>query len=106
MLFRGPMIRRRRPLLGAAMLGGTAYAAHKAGQRSAEAQMAEQTQDARLAELEAQQAPAYAPPAPAPPPPRAQVDVVGKLTELKGLLDSGALTREEFDAAKRKLLGT
>src|SRR5262245_21111326 len=103
MLFRGPMIRRRRPLLGAAMLGGTAYAAHKAGQRSAEAQMAEQTQDARLAELEAQQAPAYAP-APAQAP--AHVDVVGKLTELKGLLDGGALTREEFDAAKRKLLGT
>jgi len=34
------------------------------------------------------------------------VDVVSRLRELKGLLDSGALTPQEFDAAKQKLLST
>jgi hypothetical protein len=41
----------------------------------------------------------------APPPPES-VDVVSRLRELKGLLDSGALTPQEFDAAKQKLLTT
>jgi hypothetical protein len=34
------------------------------------------------------------------------VDLVSRLRELKGLLDSGALTPQEFDAAKQKLLST
>jgi hypothetical protein len=42
----------------------------------------------------------------APPPPPESVDVVSRLRELKGLLDSGALTPQEFDAAKQKLLTT
>ncbi|HMJ04286.1 MAG TPA: SHOCT domain-containing protein [Conexibacter sp.] len=66
-------------------------------------------QEERLEALEQQQAA----PAPAPPPPAAPApavagggqDVVARLTELKGLLDAGALTQEEFDAAKRKVLG-
>ena len=98
-------MRRRRPLARAAMIGGTAYVAGRAGQRAANRQdeeaYREQSQEARLADLEAQQAPA---PAQAPAAPT--TDVVGKLTELKGLLDSGALTQDEFDAAKQKLLGT
>ena len=56
--------RRRRPLLGAAMIGGTAYMAGKAGQRNAQR---EQSQEERIQELEAQQA--YAPPPRRPPPP-------------------------------------
>jgi putative oligomerization/nucleic acid binding protein len=34
------------------------------------------------------------------------VDVVTRLRELKELLDSGALTQQEFDTAKQQLLST
>src|SRR5436309_8301568 len=111
---------RRRPLLGAAVVGGTAYAAGKSRQRSMER---EADQEARLQGLEAQQGgggyygappPPPAPPAPPAPPPPAPVaaaaapaaggDMVSKLKELKELLDVGALTQQEFDTAKQKLL--
>lgn len=65
MLFGGPILHRRRPLIGTRMLA----------------------------------------PAPPPPPP-APRSVVAQLTDLKGLLDSGALTPEEFATAKRMVLGT
>jgi len=87
---------RRRPLLRAAMVGGGAYAAGKARQRGQER---EAGQEERLAALEQQPAAAAAPP-PAP----ASGDLVGKLKELKELQDSGALTPEQFEAAKQKLL--
>ena len=32
-------------------------------------------------------------------------DLTTQLTELKGLLDQGILTQEEFDAKKKKILG-
>ena len=73
-----PMMRRRRPLARAAMIGGTAaYVGHRAGQNSANAAAAEADQNARLEQLEQQQYAApppqqqYAPPPPqyAPPPP-------------------------------------
>jgi hypothetical protein len=35
-----------------------------------------------------------------------QRDVAQQLVDLKALLDDGALTSEEFQAAKRKVLGT
>ena len=88
---------RRRPLLRAAMVGGGAYAAGKARQRGMER---EAGQEERLASLEQQPAPAAAP-APAAP---ASGDVVGKLKELKELQDSGALTPDQFEAAKQKVL--
>jgi hypothetical protein len=99
-------MRRRRPLARAAMIGGTAYVAGRAGQRAAYRQQEEyereETQEARLAQLESQQAP---PPAYAPAP-AASGDIVAKLSELKQLADSGALSQDEFEAAKRKLLGS
>ena len=99
-------MRRRRPLARAAMIGGTAYVAGKAGQRAAynqqEASDREAYQEQRIAELEAQQAPQAAPPAAAAP----TTDLVSKLGELKGLLDAGALTQAEFDAAKQQLLSS
>jgi hypothetical protein len=111
------MMRRRRPLARAAMIGGTAYVAHKAGQASAENSMREQEQEERLNQLESQQYAAppqqqYAPPPPqqyAPPPPPAPAagggtDVVSQLTELAKLRDAGVLSPEEFEAAKAKLL--
>jgi Short C-terminal domain len=97
---------RRRPLMRAAMLGGAGYAAGKKAQKSA---VRESEQEQRLQALEQQQAGAQQPAAPAPAaaPPAAAggQDVVARLSELKGLLDAGALTQEEFDAAKRQVLG-
>jgi hypothetical protein len=47
-----------------------------------------------------------APPAAAPAPAASGgTDVVAELTKLKGLLDAGVLTPEEFEAAKKKVLG-
>jgi membrane protease subunit (stomatin/prohibitin family) len=91
------MRRRRRPLARAAMIGGVAYTAGKSGAKAGQAQ----AQQAQQAQAQQQQA--------APPPPPAasaggETDLVAKLTELKGLVDSGALTQEEFEAAKQKLL--
>ena len=89
------MFRRRRPLLGAAMIGGTAYAVGKNAQRSQEREASEED---RIAALEDQAAASA--PAPAPGP----TDLASKLTELKALTDQGVLTQEEFTAAKQKLL--
>jgi len=97
------MFMRRRPLLGAAMIGGTAYLGAKAGQRSAQNQMVEEQQqyetEARLRQLEANQA---RPPAAAPA--AAGDDMTQKLMQLKSLADQGVLTPEEFSAAKAKVL--
>jgi hypothetical protein len=92
------MMRRRRPLMRAAMVGGTAYAVGKHAQRSGDR---EAEQEARLQDLEAQQyaqAPVTAPPGGGP------TDIAEKLTQLKSLQDQGVLTPEEFTAAKAKLL--
>ncbi|MFL5928350.1 MAG: SHOCT domain-containing protein [Gaiellaceae bacterium] len=93
---------RRRPLMRAAMVGGTAYYAGKAGQRAASRQeqeySQEQDQEARLANLEAQTAPQ-----PAAPP---ATDMVGRLNQLGQLHASGVLTDAEFAAAKQQLLAS
>jgi len=85
---------RRRPLLRAAVVGGGAYAMGKrSAQRSAQDQLAAQ-QD------QAQQAPAPAPSAAVPTP-----SMLDQLNQLNRLHQQGALTDEEFRAAKAKLLG-
>jgi hypothetical protein len=81
------------------MLAGSMYAAHEAGERSVERQYGEADQDQRIAQLEQSKAP------PVQAAPAGGTDLVAKLTELKGLLDAGALTQGEFDVAKHKLLG-
>jgi hypothetical protein len=95
------------------MIGGAGY---MAGKSAANKRAAEQEQNERLAQLEAQQAPAPtaaamappAAPAPAAPAPAAtgSTDVVAELTKLKGLLDAGVLTQDEFEVAKAKVLGS
>jgi hypothetical protein len=101
-------MRRRRPLLGAAMLGGAVYA----GRKSQQASYREQDQEARLEELEAQQAPpppAQAAPAPAAPtaaPDAASSGIAGQLKQLADLKQSGVLSDEEFEAAEQKLLAS
>ena len=103
------MMRRRRPLMRAAMVGGGAYVA---GKHVAAGQQREADQNAQIEDLQAQQAQQQAPPAappPPPPPPAAApaaggTDIASELVKLKGLLDQGVLTQEEFDQAKQKLL--
>src|SRR4051794_41551825 len=98
--------RRRRPLMGAAMIGGTAYVAGKSAANNAQRESDEQ---ARIAELEyqvqqqQQQQQAPPPPAAAPAPARG-TDIASKLRALKQLLDQGLLTPDEFAAAQQKLL--
>jgi hypothetical protein len=84
-----PMMRRR-PLLRAAAVGTVAYQGSKRGA------MAGQNQTD-------QAAPPQAPP---PPAPAAPADpVVEKINQLAQLHASGALTDEEFAAAKAQALG-
>jgi hypothetical protein len=98
------MFRRRRPLLRAAAVGGTAYVAGRHMGRNAEAQQqAESDQDARIDNLEQQQAPAPAAPAPAAAP--AGPSLLDQLNQLSALHEQGALTDNEFTVAKAKLLG-
>ena len=105
------MLRRRRPLLRAAAVGGTAYAVGRRGGRQREEQAnAEAEQDQRIADLEQQQAaPAqYQQPPPPPPQPAAPApgpSMIDQLNQLNDLHQQGALSDEEFAAAKAKLLG-
>lgn len=89
------MMRRRRPIMRGAMVGGMGYMAGKAGARRA-AQEASQEQPG-----ESPQAPASAPPAAAP---AAGGTVVEQLKQLGELRDSGVLTPEEFEREKQKIL--
>jgi hypothetical protein len=105
-------MRRRRPLLRAAMVGGAGYVA---GKHRAQSQEAEQGQDERISTLEQQQAApqqaapqqAAAPPVAAPQSaaPAGGGSIVDKLKELSDLKASGALNDAEFDQAKAQLLG-
>jgi multidrug resistance efflux pump len=83
----GLFFRRRRPAMRLAAGAATAGIAYHAGK-----QHAENEQD------DAQAAPAAAPPAAAP-------DAAAELERLAQLHQSGALTDEEFAAAKAKVLG-
>jgi Short C-terminal domain len=92
------MFRRRRPLMRAAVVGGVAYHAGKKVQQGREED--EYTQ-ARLEELEAQQAAA----AYAPPQPQGMTEAkISQLKELAQLKDAGVLTEAEFEVQKQKLL--
>jgi len=98
-------------LLRAAAVGGTAYAVGRSsGRRREEAAQAEADQDQRLSDLEQQQyqQQQYQQPQYQQPPPQAapagpsMLDQLNQLTELH---QQGALSDEEFAAAKAKLLG-
>jgi len=103
------MFARRRPLLRAAVVGGGAYAAGRhMGRQAEQRDYAEADQDQRISDMEQQQ---YAPPPQqqyAPPPQQAPAgpSMYDQLQQLSTLHDQGALTDEEFAAAKAKLLGT
>jgi Short C-terminal domain len=96
------MMRRRRPLMRAAMVGGVAY---HAGKKVQEGREEDAYRDAEIAELQAQQA-AAAPPAAAPASAGGMsADTINQLKQLGELKDQGILTEDEFEAQKRKLLG-
>jgi len=101
------MIRRRRPLLRAAAVGGTAYAVGRhSGRQREEAAQAEADQDQRIADLEQQQQ--YQQPPPPPPQQAAPAgsSMLDQLNQLNELHQQGALSDAEFAAAKAKLLGS
>jgi membrane protease subunit (stomatin/prohibitin family) len=87
---------RRRPLMRAAVVGGTAYHVGKKVEQS-RAQTADQ--NAQIADLRQQQQQAPAAPAAAAP-----GGLADQLAKLKSLLDSGALTQSEYEAAKAKVI--
>jgi hypothetical protein len=92
----GLFFRPRRPLMRLAAGAATATIAYRAGQRRAEQDTYnEQAQAA----YEATQAP---PPAQAPAP---ETDTIAELERLARLHESGALSDEEFAAAKARVLG-
>jgi putative oligomerization/nucleic acid binding protein len=99
----GLMFRRRRPLMrvaGAAAVGTVAY---QSGKRHEEqAQVNEQAQQAYAA---TQPPPQPEAPAPAPAAAAPADDTTAELERLAQLHQSGALTDDEFAAAKSKLLG-
>jgi Short C-terminal domain len=114
------MMRRRRPLLRAAAVGGGAYMVGKHNaNRQAEAEQYQAQQDERISNLEAQQqqgsyqdpssqqgyqqAP---PPAPAPAAAPASSAMIDQLNQLATLHQQGILSDDEFAAAKAKLLGS
>jgi hypothetical protein len=96
----------------AAVIGGGAYAVgrHNAN-RNAEQAQAEAEQNAQINDLQQQQAAAPPPPpqqayAPPEPAPAAGPSLLDQLNQLDALHQSGALTDNEFTAAKAKLLSS
>jgi hypothetical protein len=85
-----------RMLRRAAVIGTTAHVASNRGQARAEA--AQQQDAAAGPPAQPVGAPASAPAA------TPAEDPYGDLMKLKELLDAGALTQEEFDAQKQKIL--
>lgn len=97
------MFMRRRPLLRAAAVGGGAYLAGKHVARRQEQQSYQDAdQDARLSDLEQQQAPPQQAPPPAAAPAQSS-PMIDQLNQLAALHQQGVLTDDEFAAAKAKL---
>jgi multidrug resistance efflux pump len=97
----GLMFRPRRPLMRLAAGAATATVAYKAGQRRTEQNQYNEQAQAAYAQTQAAPPPPAAPAAPAPAP----ADSTAELERLAKLHESGALSDEEFAAAKSKLLG-
>jgi len=93
------MFGRRRPLMRAAVVGGTAY---YAGKKGAEHAQQEQDQNAQIQDLQAQQQ--YAAPAAPAPSGGMSEDSIDKLKQLADLHTQGILTDAEFEVQKEKIL--
>ena len=88
------MFRRRRPLMRAAMVGGAGY---YAGKKIQEGREEDAYRDARMDELEAQQATA-------PQAGGISDNSIEQLQKLGQLHDQGVLTDAEFEVQKQKIL--
>jgi Short C-terminal domain len=102
-----PGLVRRRPLLRAAAVGGTFAAGRATGRRAEEQASAEAYQNQRIADLEGQQGQQQmqaAQPAQGSDP--GSASAADQLSQLATLHQQGALTDEEFAAAKTKILGS
>jgi len=99
-------MRRRRPLMRAAMVGGVAYHAGKKVQqgREEDAYRDQQIEDLQQQQAQQQYAP---PPPPAAPAPNQGIspDAMEQLKQLAALKSQGILTEDEFNAQKAKILG-
>jgi Short C-terminal domain len=95
------MLRRRRPLLRAAMVGGAGYAA---GRNVAERRQQQKTQEEEVDALGRNHSVRAIPAPPGRPSGSSVIERAEALVKLKGLLDSGALSQEEFDIQKRRML--
>jgi hypothetical protein len=92
-----PVVVRRRPLLRAAAVGGTYAAGREMGRRAREREYDETYQEAQISAVQGSQAEPGPPPVATPP-------VLDQLARLVALHDKGALSDEEFAAAKAKVL--
>jgi Short C-terminal domain len=90
-----PMVVRRRPLLRAAAIGGTFAAGRAMGRRSEEQGQGQQGQGQQ----------AQSSPPPAQPDAGAESSMTDQLNQLTAMHEQGALSDEEFAAAKAKVLG-
>jgi hypothetical protein len=97
----GLFFRPRRPLLRLAAGATTATVAYRAGQRRAQQDAYNEQAQAAYQATQAPP-PAYAAPAPAAAP---ETDIIAELERLARLHESGALSDEEFTAAKARVLG-
>jgi hypothetical protein len=95
MMMGRPMVVRRRPLLRAAAVGGTYAAGRAAGRRAEERANTEASQDQPGAGSTVEQDNGVG-----------TVPVFDQLSKLTAMHDQGALTDEEFAAAKAKVLGS
>jgi len=94
------MLRRRRPLMRAAMIGGAGY---YAGKKVSEGRADDQYQDDRITQLEQQQAAAAQQPA-APAKTGITDDTIEQLRKLGELHEQGILTDDEFQQQKQSML--
>lgn len=93
-----PLLRRRRPLLRAAAVGGGAYAFGKHRERV-------QAENEQAAYEAGQQSAMAAPPPPAPSPAGATAsDAISQLKQLGELHTQGILTDDEFAKEKARIL--
>ena len=99
---------RRGPgLIGTAVVvGGAAHMGAKSAQKSQAAAQQEADQNAQIAELQAQQAPA-APqqPVAAAPAASAEPDPAAEIQKYAAMKEQGLITEEEFTAKKKQILG-
>jgi hypothetical protein len=97
---------RRRPLARAAVVGGGTYMAgkHVANKSAQQQDQAYQEGQQDASQQYAEPAPQDAPPAPAPAAAPAGGGMAEELAKLKSLFDSGALTADEYSAAKQSVI--